>query len=68
MILKDKTYSPVSLFVPILVIIWFYVYIDLLTQDRKDRDRTELFVILAIGPLKENWNLDLYFFLFCCFR
>ena len=63
MILEDKTYSLVSSFVPILVIIWFYVYIDLLTQDRKDRDRTELFVIITIGPLKDNWDSDLYFIL-----
>ena len=62
MILEDKTCSPVLSFVPILVIIWFYIYIDLLTQDRKDRDRNELFVILTIGPLKENWELDLYFY------
>ena len=62
MILENKTYSPVSSFVPILVIIWIYIYIDLLTQDRKERNRTKLFVILTIGPLKENWDLDLYFY------
>ena len=62
MILEDKTYSLVLSFVPILVIIWFYIYIDLLTQDRKDRDRTKLFVILTIGPLKENWDSDPYFY------
>ena len=50
-------------FAPILVIIWFYIYIDLLIQDRKDKDRTELFVILSLGPLKENWDLDLCIFI-----
>ena len=49
-------------FVPVLVIIWFCIYIDLLIQDRKDRYRIKLFVILTIRPLKESCNLDLYFY------
>ena len=45
---KDKTYSLVMSFVPVLVIIVYNVYIDIyvrMGKNRKDIDMTELFGI-----------------------